>query len=425
MSTATAPAQVDYWALPPAYHQWKWRILIGFCTFYAFNYLGRFNFSLVQSAVIDDLGITRADTGWINSWMFWGFALGDLVHGRLAERFGYRNVILTGAVATATFNFITSFGNTVNGLLVPWGIVGFVNAASWGPGIGLIAQWWPRRDRGRAIGLLGTSAGIALLVVWVVTPWVAATYGWRAGLRYPPMIIALLGIVFYFVGQDRPGHVGLPEYAESEVVSRDAEAASGGSEHGLKAYLHLLSDFRFFLACQVKGLDNVVRYGIVSWAPIYYAQVGGFDLKQMGLVTFAYPLGYLFGPIVGGLISDRLFQSNRAVVIVIGAFLSTAAILGIALSPANNIPMAVALLAVGGFCVNVSPIQALAVDLAGRRLAGTAAGVLDAHGYVYGAIQAWFFGWLSLAVPHGWFWVFSIMAATRLVSVAAIWRVRA
>jgi hypothetical protein len=50
--------------------------------------------------------------------------------------------------------------------------------------------------------------------------------------------------------------------------------------------------------------------------------------------------------------------------------------------------------------------------------------VLDAHGYIYGAIQAWFFGWLSLAVPDGWFWVFTIMAVTRLISVAAIWRVR-
>jgi sugar phosphate permease len=80
---------------------------------------------------------------------------------------------------------------------------------------------------------------------------------------------------------------------------------------------------------------------------------------------------------------------------------------------------------VGGFFVNMTPIQALAVDLAGRRLAGTAAGVLDAHGYVYGAIQAWFFGWLSLAVPNGWMYVFLAMALTRIISAVAIWRVKA
>ncbi|MBT3352041.1 MAG: MFS transporter [Nitrospinaceae bacterium] len=421
-----APSQqVRYEELPELYHTWKWRVLIAYCVFYSMNYMGRFNFSLIQPAIIEDMGITSADTGWINSWMFWGFAFGDFVHGHLAERFGYRRILLLGALGTGLFNYIASFGTTINGLLVPWAIVGFVNAATWAPGIGIIAQWWGRRERGRAMGLVGTAAGFAMLVVWVVTPWVAGNFGWRAALRYPPMIISLLGVAFYFVARDKPRDVGLPEYAESDEVSLQAEAASAGREHGLHAYIHLLSNWRFFIACQVKGLDNVVRYGIVSWAPVYYAQVGGMDLREMGWVTFAYPLGYMWGPICGGYISDKFFASNRSRVIILAGFLSGAAVLGIALIPANSIPLAVLFLIVGGFFVNMSPIQALAVDLAGRRLAGTASGVLDAHGYIYGALQAWFFGWLAVSVPNGWLWVFSIMAATRLISVAAIWRVRA
>jgi sugar phosphate permease len=149
------------------------------------------------------------------------------------------------------------------------------------------------------------------------------------------------------------------------------------------------------------------------------------DLREMGWVTLAYPLGYMWGPICGGYISDRFFKSNRSIVIIISGLLSGAAVMGIALIPANSIPLAVLLLIVGGFFVNMNPIQALAVDLAGRKLAGTASGVLDAHGYIYGALQAMFFGWLSLAIPNGWFWVFATMAATRLICVGAIWRVRA
>ncbi|MBI1724937.1 MAG: MFS transporter, partial [Candidatus Tectomicrobia bacterium] len=154
MTTPAAAQQVDYWELPPLYHRWKWRVLAAFCLFYVTNYLGRFNFSLVQAAVIADLAITRADTGWINSWMFWGFALGDLVHGRLGEKIGFRNLILAGAVGTSVFNVVASFGDTIPSLAVPWALVGFVNASAWGPGLGLVAQWWPRRDRGRAIGLV-------------------------------------------------------------------------------------------------------------------------------------------------------------------------------------------------------------------------------------------------------------------------------
>ena len=114
-----------------AHRRWKWRVLLAFCAFYALSYLGRFNFSLIQTAVIADMGITRADTGWINSWMFWGFALGGLLHGRIAERIGYRVLLLYGAAGIGLFNIIASHATSVNGLLVPWALAGFFGAATW------------------------------------------------------------------------------------------------------------------------------------------------------------------------------------------------------------------------------------------------------------------------------------------------------
>ena len=408
-----------------AYRYWKWRVLAGFCVFYCFNYLGRFNYSLVQPEVIEDLGITAAESGFVNSCMFWGFALGDLVHGRLGERFGYRRVVLAGAIATAAFNVAASFGDDVASLAIPWALVGFVNAATWAPAIGLIAQWWSRRERGRAMGWVLTAAGIALLLVWILSPLVAAEWGWRAALRYPPLLIAAFGVAFWFAVRDRPSDVGLPAYSEDDQVSRDAETAAEGRAHGLTAYLHLLSNWRFFVACQVKGLDNVVRYGIVSWAPVYYVQVGGFDLHTMAWITFAYPVGYLLAPLTGGTLSDLVFRSNRSIVVAIAGAASGVMMLGIAASPADHAILAAVLLFLGGFSVNLSPVATLAVDLAGRRLAGTASGLLDAHGYVYGALQAWLFGMLAVGSARGWFWVFVAMALSRFVAVAAIWRVRA
>ena len=35
---------LPYAELPPTYHRWKWRVLLSFCVFYLFLYLGRFNF---------------------------------------------------------------------------------------------------------------------------------------------------------------------------------------------------------------------------------------------------------------------------------------------------------------------------------------------------------------------------------------------
>ena len=344
-----------------AYRYWKWRALGGFCVFYCVNYLGRFNFSLIQPRVIEDLGITAADTGFINSCMFWGFALGDLVHGRLGERFGYRRVVLAGALGTGLFNVVASFGDDMASLAIPWAVVGFVNAATWAPGIGLLAQWWSRRERGRALGWVLTAAGIALLVVWIVSPAVAAAWGWRAALRYPPLLISVLGLAFWFVARDRPADVGLPPYSEEDEVSRDAESAAEGRAHGLTALSAPPLRLALLRRLPSEGARQRGALRIVSWAPVYYVLVGGFDLATMAWITFAYPVGYLFAPVVGGWISDRVFRSNRSIVVAIAGAASGVLMLAIAFSPADNVVLAVVLLALGGFTVNLSPVAALAV----------------------------------------------------------------
>jgi MFS transporter, OPA family, glycerol-3-phosphate transporter len=161
------------------YTHWKWRVLLLFCGFYMFLYLGRFNFGFVILQIIDDLGLSRTTIGLVNACMFWGFGLGDLVHGRLSDRFSARLWVTLGGVLTALFNWLTSFGVSAVTLLIPWAINGFVNAMCYSPGIRLIAQWWPRRERGGALGTLGIFIGFAMLIMWLMTGWVAGTYGWR------------------------------------------------------------------------------------------------------------------------------------------------------------------------------------------------------------------------------------------------------
>ena len=144
---------LPYSELPRTYHRWKWRILLSFCGFYLFLYLGRFNFWPVAPLVQEDLALTHLEIGLINAMLLWGFGLGDLVHGRLAETYGLRLWVLGGAVLTTVFNWVTSYGVSTMSIAIPWGMAGFVNAACWSPGISMISQLWPRRDRGMAVAL--------------------------------------------------------------------------------------------------------------------------------------------------------------------------------------------------------------------------------------------------------------------------------
>ena len=422
-ATATV-GPVGYDELPRRYHRWKWQVLAAFCVFYLFVYTGRFNFWPTSPLIKDDLLLTNLEIGVINATLLWGFMLGDLVHGRLAEAYGLRLWVMLGAILTAAFNWAASFGMSAVGIAIPWAVAGFVNAACWAPAISMVSQWWPRRERGLAMGIIGTVTGGAMLLMWWVSSWVAAEWGWRAAFRYPPLLILLLGVAFYFATRDRPSKVNLPEYIEEDAVSAAPEAVSDAELKGLGPYKALLSNRSFQLACHVKGLENVARYGLTTWVPLYYFEAGGLDITQTVLITFLLPLGYLLAPPVAGVISDRLLGSRRRPLVIASCFLSAAALVAVAAAPPSNAGLGAALMLWGGVSMGVSLISAISVDLSGRKMAGTGAGVLDAHGYLYAGAQALAFSVLLDATGSPWPVVFLVMAATRLVSAAMISRVR-
>ena len=409
-----------YSELPRSYHVFKWRVLLAFSGFYLFLYLGRFNFWPVSPLVKEDLGLSHFEIGLVTALLLWGFGLGDLVHGRLGEAYGLRLWILIGAVLTTGFNWVTSFATSALTMAIPWGIAGFVNAACWAPGISMISQWWPRRDRGMAMGIIGTSAGGAMLLMWWVSGTVGAEFGWRAAFRYPPLIIAVLGIALYFVAKDRPSDVGLPEYVEEDAVSAAPEALDPARLRGLGPYKELLSNPAFLMASHVKGLENVVRYGLTTWVPIYYFEQGGLSIESTVLLTVLLPVGYLVAPPVAGVVSDRFLNSARRPMVIFSCVVSAVVLVGLALAPPVNVTLGALLLLVGGLAMGMSPMSTVAVDIAGRRMSGTSSGLLDAHGYAYAGMQAIVFSVVLDTAGSPWPIVFVAMAVTRVVSALMI-----
>ena len=415
---------VRYADLPRAYHVFKWRVLLAFAGFYLFAYLGRFSLYPLAPLVKDELALSNVEIALIWAMLFWGFALGDVCHGRLAEAFGLRLWVMVGAVLTAVFNWATSYATSSLTMAIPLGMAGFVNAACWAPAMSMISQWWPRSRRGVALGIVGTAAGGAMLVMWSLAGWVGAEWGWRPAFRYLPLISAVLGIAFYFLVRDRPADLDLPEYVEEDEVSAVPEAVDPQRLRGLGPYWWLLTNSRFVLACHVKGLENVVRYGLTTWVAIYYSEVGGLSIESTVFVTVLLPVGYLIAPPLAGFISDHFLGSQRRPLVITSCIASAIIIAIIALVPPANEILGAVLLLSGGLAMGMSPMSTVSIDLGGRRMAGTASGVLDAHGYLYAGAQAIAFGVVLDITGSPWPIVFLAMATTRVISTFMIWKVR-
>ena len=415
---------VRYEDMPHAYHVFKWRVLLAFAGFYLFAYFGRFSLYPLAPLVKEDLGIGNVEIAVIWAMLFWGFGLGDVLHGRLSEAFGLRLWVMVGAVLTAVFNWATSFAVSPLTMAIPLGLAGFVNAACWAPAMSMISQWWPRSRRGVALGIVGTSAGGAMLLMWALSGWVGSEWGWRSAFRYLPLTTAVLGIAFFFLVRDRPSDLGLPEYIEEDKVSATPESVDPERLRGLGPYRVLLGDPHFLLACHVKGLENVVRYGLTTWVAIYYSEAGGLSIESTVLVTVLLPVGYLAAPPLAGFISDHFLKSQRRPLVISSCLASAGIIAAIALVPPSNEILGAVLLLAGGIAMGMSPMSTVSVDMGGRRMAGTASGVLDAHGYLYAGAQAIVFGLVLDMTGSPWPIVFLAMAATRVISIFMIRVVR-
>ena len=395
-----------------------------FAFFYLFVYLGRFNFWPISPLVKEDLNFSYLQIGIINVCLLWGFGLGDLFHGRLSEYYGFRVWIALGAITTTLFNLLASFGTSIWSIAIPYGIAGFCNAACWAPGISMIAQWWPRKDRGLALGIIGTASGGSMLLMWWIVGYVGIEFGWRSAFRYPPIIVLILGFVLYFLVRDRPSHAGLQEYIEEDVVSSTPELPGPGKLTRLGPYKSLLKNPKFHLASHVKGLENVVKYGLTTWIPLYYFEVGQHSIESTILLTAILPLGYLIAPPVSGLISDRFLDSNRRPMVITSCIASAVVLLLVAIIPPDSSYIGAVLLLLGGLSIGLSPMSTLAVDIAGRDMAATSSGLLDAHGYAYAGLQALLFSIILDMTGSPWNIVFISMAFVRVLSVAMIYKVR-
>ena len=410
--------------MPARYHYWRWRVLLVFAFFYLFVYLGRFNFWPISPLVKEDLNFSYLQIGIINVCLLWGFGLGDLFHGRLSEYYGFRVWIALGAITTTLFNLLASFGTSIWSIAIPYGIAGFCNAACWAPGISMIAQWWPRKDRGLALGIIGTASGGSMLLMWWIVGYVGIEFGWRSAFRYPPIIVLILGFVLYFLVRDRPSHAGFQEYIEEDVVSSTPELPGPGKLTRLGPYKSLLKNPKFHLASHVKGLENVVKYGLTTWIPLYYFEVGQHSIESTILLTAILPLGYLIAPPVSGLISDRFLDSNRRPMVITSCIASAVVLLLVAIIPPDSSYIGAVLLLLGGLSIGLSPMSTLAVDIAGRDMAATSSGLLDAHGYAYAGLQALLFSIILDMTGSPWNIVFISMALVRVLSVAMIYKVR-
>lgn len=380
----------------PAFRKAQWRMLFAAMFCYLFFYTGRQTFGFAIPGIQAEFGLSSASLGWISASMLWAYAIGQAINGNLADKYGGRKIMTTGAVLSCGANWIVSFASGFMSLIIPWAANGYLQALGWAPGSRLLSNWWSASERGKVYGFYVFAAGCASILSYVTSVIVIEVLHleWRWIFRLPVLLMLAGGILFYFIARERPEDLGFKPLENTGVANEEdkaQEAADNADEEtSLQRYKAVLKNAKLIIAAVSLGFQNAARYGLIIWVPVHFLGSdwktgdGGIDPKW---ITIALPVGMAAGALSNGWVSDKLFGSKRYLAIMLYMALGALTSLWMWSLPIHS-TMAIGALFLCGFFVYgpASSFWALCPDLVGSKRAGTATGVMNFSSYLFAGL---------------------------------------
>jgi sugar phosphate permease len=371
------------------FSQYKWRALIGVTFCYLFYYTGRQTLGFAVSGIQHDYGLSKYQIGWISATMLWCYAGGQFINGNLGDKLGGKAMMIGGAVLSLAANWVFSFGHTFLFFLLAWGANGYFQSMGFAPGSRLLSNWWDHKHRGFVYGVYIGFSGFSSVLAYVFPVLILGTMhlDWIWIFRLAPLSMLLGALVLLLFVSERPEdkHLKSVEQAGDTpplAVQDDLTSA--------QRYALVLRNWRLYITGLAIGFQNAARYALVVWVPVHFL---GMDWKTSSAlidpkwITVALPVGMALGSLSNSWISDVLFQGRRYVAIVAYMVLASTTAIVMMFVPHASM-LAIGLLFLCGFFVfgPASSFWALCPDIFGRRVAGTATGVLNTMSYIFAGI---------------------------------------
>ncbi|MDR3069160.1 MAG: DHA2 family efflux MFS transporter permease subunit, partial [Cellulomonas sp.] len=135
--------------------------------------------NIAVPTLVEAFDANLAQVGWVNSAYLLSFAVLLLVTGRLGDRFGPRPVFAAGMVVFAGASLACGLSPSIGWLVAARAVQG-VGAAMMTPQtMAMITRVFPARQRGAALGLWGSVAGVATITGPLLGGLLLESVGWE------------------------------------------------------------------------------------------------------------------------------------------------------------------------------------------------------------------------------------------------------
>ena len=284
---------------------------------YVLYYFTRKNITVAIPGMMDSLGYTMTDLGWMLTLSSLMYGLSKFTSGMISDRSNARYFMAFGLIVTGLLNIIFGLSSSIILFGLLWAANGFFQGWGWPPCSRLLMHWYGKKERARWWAVWNTSHNLGGAVIPILATWFILWFnGWQAAL-YIPGIMAIAGGLFLINRlRDTPQSLGLPpieEHVGEEVKESEEEELT--TRQILFKYV-LTNKFIWILAAANFAV-YVVRQAVNDWSFVYLTQGLDYSPAIAGTCVGIFEIGGLFGSLAAGWLSDLVFKGKRGPVSVL------------------------------------------------------------------------------------------------------------
>ncbi|KAF7598508.1 MAG: MFS transporter [Candidatus Dactylopiibacterium carminicum] len=388
------------------------------------GYLTRNSIAVAVPELQHTMELTTQQYGYIVAAYSACYTLMQPVAGYVLDLLGTRLGYGLFAVLWAIFCMSTAFATSWQGLAFARAAVGAAEAAMIPGGLKATSEWFPAKERPKAVGWFNVGSSIGAMLAPPLVVWAIMIHSWE-------MAFVLVGILsaawaaLWLCNYRKPSEQKHLSEEERDYILSGQEARLKDGNAKKASVFQILGNRQFWGIALPRFLAEPAWGTMNAWIPLFMAKTYGFNLKEIALFAWMPMLFADLGCVLGGYMPAffqkhfgvTLIVSRRLVVTLGGVLMIAPGLIGLFTSPY----IAIAVLCVGGFAHQAlsGALITLSSDVFGKNEVATANGMTGMAAWTASTLFALVVG--ALADTLGFGPLFFVLACLDLCAVFCVW----
>ena len=343
---------------------------------YSLLYMDKNMISTAIIPIAEQYNFTTSQTGLIMSLFFLGYSLMQIPGGWLADKIGYKKVLILSLLIISIFTFAFGFsGSLILFILIRFfagvGHAGYPSSTSKS-----IANNFSKNRRTFIQSLILSTSGIGGILAFLFG---ARLIDWNWNYAYYVLgalfVISLL-LVIFFVPNDT-------------TVTEKKKTKAEPKQTSFKSVLLNRNVLTLFI---VMVLVNMAFYGNMSWLPSYLREKFELSISTVGTILAINAVGGTVASLLAGVLLTKFFAEKEKVLFLSSSIISALAFAGLVLT--DSLALSVGLLYLLTFCITIVFVGVFSWPhkILPEKVIGSSVGVINTGSTLGGFIAPMTFG---------------------------------